>query len=400
MNRIFDIMLKDLRELLRNRMTFLFFLLMPILFTFLFGAAFGGFSKPAGDARLPVGFLDRDNSVLSGKLEELLSVSTVFRLVEEQAWNEANLQDQVASEDLAAAIVIPAGYGQTAADGTPPKLVLIADTTTVAGQTIQNDLLAAAGRLMDAIRTARIVAAVSGDPASFDSALANSLAAWQNPPVRVAVTTGAAAETGQGSGSATFARTSPGMMLQFAIAGLLTCAQVVVSERKSRCLQRLLTTTASHAQILLGHYLAIVSLLLVQFLILIVFGQVVLKLNYLREPLATLLVALAAALCIGGLGLLIGALARSEEQAIMFSLLMMFVLSALGGAWVPLEVAGPTFRIIGHLSPVAWALDGFQNILSRGQGLGAVIVPILALIGYGLVFFLLAAWRLKSMEER
>ena len=71
------------------------------------------------------------------------------------------------------------------------------------------------------------------------------------------------------------------MMLQFAIAGLLTCAQVIVAERKSRCLQRLLTTATSRVEILLGHYLSIFALVFTQFIILIVFGQLVLKLDYL-----------------------------------------------------------------------------------------------------------------------
>ena len=48
-------------------------------------------------------------------------------------------------------------------------------------------------------------------------------------------------------------------------------------------------------------------------------------------------VAKAALLGVAALGLLIGALARSEEQAIIFSLVPMFILAGLGGAWVPVE---------------------------------------------------------------
>ena len=143
------------------------------------------------------------------------------------------------------------------------------------------------------------------------------------------------------------AQTAPGMMLQFGIAGLLTAAQVIVAERKSRCLQRLLTTRLARYQILLGHYLAIFAIIFVQFMLLIVFGQLVMHLDYLRQPLATLLMAFTSALFIAGLGLLIGALAKSDEQAILFALLPMFVFAGLGGAWVPLESTGarlPTDR--------------------------------------------------------
>ena len=44
----------------------------------------------------------------------------------------------------------------------------------------------------------------------------------------------------------------------------------------------------------------------------------------------------------------------------------MFLFSGLGGAWVPLENTGPAFQAIGHLTPVAWAMDGFKTILSGG----------------------------------
>jgi ABC-2 type transport system permease protein len=188
------------------------------------------------------------------------------------------------------------------------------------------------------------------------------------------------------------------MMLQFAIAGLLTAAQVIVAERKTRTLQRLLTTATSRVHIVLGHYLAIFVLIFTQFILLILFAQFILRVDYLRLPQATLLVAFSAALCISALGLLIGILARTEEQAIMFSLIPMFVFAGLGGAWVPLEVTGPTFQTIGHLSPVAWGMDGFENIVARGLGFNAVLLPAAALIGYAMFFFIIAVQRFRSVE--
>jgi ABC-2 type transport system permease protein len=71
----------------------------------------------------------------------------------------------------------------------------------------------------------------------------------------------------------------------------------------------------------------------------------------------------------------------------------MFLLSGLGGAWVPLEVTGETFQAIGHLSPVAWAMDGVKNISIRGLGIESVMLPALALLGYATLFFALATWR-------
>ncbi len=190
------------------------------------------------------------------------------------------------------------------------------------------------------------------------------------------------------------------MMLQFSIAGLLVCSSIIVHERKSHSLWRLLTTSAARVQILLGHYLAIVTIVFGQSLILIAFGQIVFKLNYTGSIGATLLVAVTTALCIGGLGLLIGVMAKSEEQAVIFSLIPMFVLAGIGGAWVPLEITGSTFQAIGHLSPVAWAMDGFKNITLRGLGVESVLLPAAALLGYAALFFTIAAIKFQRMEEK
>jgi ABC-2 type transport system permease protein len=396
MQRILDITIKDILQIIRNRMTFLFLLIMPIGFTILFGVAFGGSGKTP-DSRLPVGYLDQDNSVLSGDLRSLLSVSSVLRLDENAKRSETDLATLAGKGKLAAAIVVPAGYGEALRGGSPLKLGFFADPAQLSSMTIESEILVVSQRLASAVRTANIAVKTSNDPAAFDPALSAALAAWQNPPIRVSVTSGGSTVP-QSKNVMSMAHSSPGMMLQFAIAGLLTSATVIVNERKTRSLQRLLTTATSRFQILSGHYLAIFTMIFIQFLILIIFGQI-LKVDYLRVPLATFLMAVVTAVCIAALGLLIGVIAKSEEQAIIFSLIPMFVLSGLGGAWVPLENTGAAFQAVGHVSPVAWALDGFLNIVVRGQGINSVLLPAAALLGYALLFFGLALWRFRRVSE-
>jgi ABC-2 type transport system permease protein len=400
--RIFDIAQNDLRQLLRDRKTFMFLLLMPILFTVMFGYAFGAFnSGGASDSRLPVGYLDQDNSRISHQLHDLLAASKVIRLDQDQAHTTANLEQSVSDKKIAAAIIVPIDYGRTSLTGKHARLTLIADTSTTAATTVQADVLAAANRLDSAVSMALSAEQIAGDSVPFKQTFEKSLAAWEKPPIAIAATTSVAVQKVQAETQNTvLANTAPGMMLQFAIAGLLTAAQIIVVERKSYSLQRLLTTATRRIHILLGHYLAIFILIFSQFLLLILFESMVFKVGYLRMPAATLLVAVSAALCIAGLGLLIGILARSEEQAVIFSLIPMFILAGLGGAWVSLEVTGAAFQAIGHLSPIAWALDGFKNVIVRGLGVESVLLPAAALIGYAILFFGLATWRFWTAEER
>ncbi len=396
MKRIFDITSKDLIQIFRNRMTFLFLLIMPIAFTFLFGYAFGG--GGGGDSRLPVGFLDQDCSSISQGLKPLLSNSTVIRLDEKPNQTQADLEKLVGDGKLAAAVILPAGYGEAAQSDSPIQTIFLNNPANSASQTVENEIVAATNRLMTSIHNAQLAAKMTKDPASFEALFASAVAAWQKPPVKVEVTTSSAIVV-HSNQEISMAQSSPSMMLQFAIAALLTAATVIVNERKSRSLQRLLTTATSRAEILLGHYLAIFALIFGQFILLILFGQFVLKVDYLRVPLAALLMAVTAAACISGLGLLIGVFARSEEQAVIFSLIPMFILAGLGGAWVPLDVTGAAFRTVGHVSPVAWAIDGFKNIAIRGLSFNSVLVPAAALFGYAVLFFILSAWRFNRVSE-
>jgi ABC-2 type transport system permease protein len=399
MIRILDIAFKDLLQLSRDFKTFMFLLIMPILFTFLFGYAFGGFGGNDSDSRLPVGYISQDDNWVTDELHDLLAESDVIRLEENVFLSPSDVEKLVADGDLAAAIIVPNGYGRAVLKNKTVHLIVFADTGTQAWTTIEAELLTAASRVDGAIRTATIMEGMEMEGVPFDYAFEQTLSAWDEPPITINETSSLAIQETSDESSA-LAHTSPGMMLQFAIAGLLTAAQIIVTERKSRTLQRLLTTDTRRIHVLLGHYLAIFLLIFTQFTILIFFGQFALKVNYLRLPGATMLVAFSAALCISALGLLIGIVAKTEEQAISFSLIPMFVFAGLGGAWVPLEFTGATFQTIGHLSPVAWGMDGFENICARGLGFESVLIPSAALIGYAVFFFALAVWRLNASEEK
>jgi ABC-2 type transport system permease protein len=132
-----------------------------------------------------------------------------------------------------------------------------------------------------------------------------------------------------------------------------------------------------------------------QQVLLVAFGQLAFGVGYTREPLAILLMVVTLGLWVVSLGLFISAISKGEEQVVMFAMLAMFVFSALGGAWFPLDMTGEAFATIGHLMPTAWAMDGFENIIVRGLGLNSVLLPAGILLAYAVAFFGLAVWRFK-----
>jgi len=75
-------------------------------------------------------------------------------------------------------------------------------------------------------------------------------------------------------------------------------------------------------------------------------------------------------------------------------------LAALGGAMVPLELFGDTMRQIAHITPHAWAIDGFDELI-RFNGVAADIwreVAVLFTMGVGLI--MLASWQFRRVLTR
>ena len=101
MKHILAIALKDIQETMRDRLTFMFLLAMPVIFTLLFGFAFDG-GTPAADTRPVVGWLDQDGSRLSAALKDFLLASGAVRLDETQGLTAAGLEKLVADDKLAA----------------------------------------------------------------------------------------------------------------------------------------------------------------------------------------------------------------------------------------------------------------------------------------------------------
>jgi ABC-2 type transport system permease protein len=402
--RAIDLALKDLLQVVRDKQSAFFLVLMPLAFTFFFGLMFSG-GGDEGDPRLPVGVVNHDRAgVLSVGLQDLLEASDTVRPVLLQGEEAENAAEAVRDEEWAAVLVVPEGFSAQGLAGEEARPTVIVDLNTQAGQTANSAIQAATTRLLGAVHMAHLSAetAAALEPfddqaarqAYVDQALALALEAWPRSPLTLAVQEGRAAEEDDAAADNPYTQSSPGIMVQFVIFGLTMSSALLVLERKSGALQRLLTTPIRRAEVIAGHVLSAFVVSFCQQALLIAVGQLALDVDYMREPLAILMVMVALAFWISSTGLFVGAVAKNEDQVVVFSLIAMMVLSAMGGAWFPLDITGKAFAAVGHLTPTAWAMDGFQNIVQRGLGLNAVLLPVGVLLAYGLAFFGLAVWRL------
>jgi ABC-2 type transport system permease protein len=397
--KILDLAFKDLSQILRDKRSLLFVVAMPILFTFFMGFAYRGSTNQVNtDPRTPLAVVNpQPDARLNQALMESLEASDAIRPVPQ---DENTAMDALHKGDVAGVLVIPFGFDEQANTGLVPQLKLIASSSSADGQSLYQLLRTPVSRLFSTVAIARISAEEQANPGEYVPAFSLAWSKWKaNSQLSlVRIEQAVAEKSSDWTGGNPYNQASPGILVQFAIFGLITSAQILVHERKSRTLERMMTTAMHPREIVGGHLLAMFALTFFQTTLLVIFGQYVLKVDYMREGLGTLLVAVALCLWVATVGLLIGVVAKEEQQVILYSMIAMFFFSALGGTWFPLEMAGGAFAAIGKLLPSAWAMNGFQNLLIRGLGMDSTLLPSAVLLGYAFLFFVVAVWRFGKIK--
>ena len=207
--RILDIALKDLVQIVRDKKSLLFLVLMPVAFTLFFGFAFVSSDE---DLRLPVGWVDRDQGgALGMQLRDLVGATEAIDLVSLYGDGAAEVDPQVRDEELVAAVIVPAGFSAQALAREPLPLAIIVPNT-MAGQTATTAVQTAAKRLLGAVEAAHLSVEVMATrhpfadkvirQAALEANLAKTSAAWQQPPLTVVLepATGEVAKSGTPSG--------------------------------------------------------------------------------------------------------------------------------------------------------------------------------------------------------
>ena len=396
--KIFELAYKDLTQVLRDKRSLVFLVAMPLVFTLFMGFAYrSGEDSAEEDPRMALAWVEESPaSTTSMMLYERLADSDTLK---PERMPKAAALEALHKQDVAGVLVIPAGFGDPVEAGSQ-QLTLVADTTSTVGQSLYQLLRVPVSQLMSAVEIGQISAETLNNSAEFTPALELAWRKWgeNNAQNLVQVEQAVALKSQSWFGDNPYNQASPGMIIQFAIMGLVNSAQILVQERKNRTLQRLMTTSMRPREIIAGHMLAMFALVLLQTLVLVVFGQFLLDVNYLRVPFGTLLLVMALGAWVASMGLLVGVIAKSDDQVVLYSMLAMFLFSALGGTWFPLEASGGVFAALGKLLPSAWAMTGLQNILIRGLGLESLWQPVLVLLVYALGFFMLAVWRFRRAE--
>jgi ABC-2 type transport system permease protein len=176
------------------------------------------------------------------------------------------------------------------------------------------------------------------------------------------------------------------------ISAVFGAALTLVSWRKKQVLRRIRLAPVSAGTVLSSRVLVSVGTALLQGVVFVavallpLFG---LKLSgqwYLAIPLLVL-----GTLAFFSVGMLVGALCRTEEAASGAANIVVLPMAFLGGTFFPLDQAPGWLQKVSLVFPLRHMNDGMLDVLVRGKGIEALVVPSAVLIGFTLVVGLVAA---------
>lgn len=375
--KVVQIGLVGLRRMLRDRSNIFFVFIFPLVIILLVGAQFGSGSGPSV-------VVSHDGGPLVEAIVERMADSVVFREVE----SESEVVDAVERGAASAGIVFPDGFDDAISEGRASQIGFVRRPDEPGA--LQPILEAAVAEVTADHRVAAIVARSTG--AEFTEALEDVA------PVRAAGVEVQTERVGKElfPDAGQFDVGAAGMLVMFVFLTALTGSAVLIQNRQLGITHRMLSTPTPTATVIAGEGMARFLVGLFQGVYIVVFSLILFRVDW-GDPLGWILVLVPLAAVGAGAAMLLGTLFRNPEQAAGISVISSIGLAALGGCMLPLELFSPGLRTIAHVTPHAWALDGFADLTYRGGSVADVLpeVGVLCLYAGGLI--LLASWRLRAV---
>lgn len=176
----------------------------------------------------------------------------------------------------------------------------------------------------------------------------------------------------------------------------------IVKEKNQGTFVRLRTNPVPFAIVLAGKTLVYICVCLLQFALMLLIGIFLFpaiglpELDISNRLFLLFIVAFFAGLAAIGLGLLLGTVAQTQEQAAPFGATLVVILAALGGVWVPVFVMPGFMQVLSNISPMNWGLNAFYDVFLRQVG----FQEILPEIGLLFLFFILTSVIAIAYNER
>lgn len=381
---------KEFLHIWRDRRVLILLLILPPVFTLVFGHAF-----EAGEMTdVPALLINNDATPRTERFVERISQSKTF------SWRKSDStggdEQDLLGHGVRAALVIPAGWSEGLENGKPVPLQLYLDAsdTNIAPQlhgSVQESLgefqLNERQEMIDALPV-EVFDMAEQLPPKVRKQFVSAMEPWTieeqmlyNPRERFIdyVLPGII-----------------GLILQLITVTLM--ASTLARERESGTLYQLIVTALRRGEIVIGKVVPyfVISLALILLIVLLAGWHFHVRFH---QPAMLAVICVVFLLCSLGLGLVISAVSRTQTQAIQFSVFFLLPVFVLSGAFAPLEQLPAGIRYISELFPLTHFCRAFRLVNLYHAPFHFYAPSLLALCAGTIITFVAAAFLLRRIEQ-
>ena len=342
--RLWAVMLKELRQLRRDRITFAMIVGIPVIQLVLFGYAIN--TNLRG---LHAAIADGANTSGSRALAmDMLATGVIAST--RHADTPQELMDELRRGEISIGIVIPPDFERRRTDGREAVQVLVdGSDNAVQSAAAQLAAMPVDGSNANPLRVQRPVGVVG----------------FYNPERRSAV------------------NVVPGLIgVILTMTMVLFTAVAIVRERERGNMELLIATPLSRAELMIGKVLPYVAIGIVQATLILLLGawlfQVPVNGSLLDVYLASLLLIVANL----ALGLLVSTIAKSQFQAMQVSFFLFLPSILLSGFMFPYAGMPRVAQWIAEVLPLTHFIRLIRGVMLRGASLAELWVDVAALLGF------------------
>jgi len=279
--RVWEFCRRNLKETYRDPLALGFLLAFPLLFMLLFGAIFSGDTTP----NYPIGVIDKDGTPVSQAfVDEALAEVPVLEVATYE--NAASAMEDLKLGNISAYIIIPHGFSEQISRSWQDEEANITLEITYD----ESDFMA----------TGQIISTINAVTRSF-AHIEVPITINANPiHIETEITY--------------IDFIAPGIIIFGLLILIPTSARIIVHDKEKGFLSRLLTTPLRPVEFISGYSLCLVVIAIAQIIIFILVGWL-LGMDIVGSIGLAFLVFLLTALCSIGIGMVVAALSKTENQA-------------------------------------------------------------------------------------
>ena len=362
-DRFLALVLKEIRQILRNKQLIIMLIFPPTLQLLLYGFALNP------DVRhLPLGIVDYAQTTESRELISAFTENQIFEVVT-FSLEEQKLAQQVETGQLTAGLIIPPEFSREIAQEELVTIQVFIDGVDANTSGIANSYINQIVRQFDRQKF--------------------------HPDLQLPITTQVIFFYNPGLNSSWFF--VPGVMgLVLTLIGSIVSAITVVKERDTGTLDQLLMTPTEAWEILLAKIIPLFVMLMGDVLLALIIGRVFFAVPF-RGNFFLFMVLSGLYLFVGiGVGIMLATFCESQQQVVLTTFFVNLPMIQLSGALAPIETMPPFLQYLSLINPLRHYIAIIRGILLKGIGLESLWVHVVVLACFAVLLLTLSAKRFRG----